>query len=274
MGPNFYEFQLMTSTKASVEQGEIERLKDMGNQAFKSGILEEALVRYSEGINLCESRGSDINRSLVSQLYSNRAAVHLALKSFELVASDCSRAIAFDCSNVKAFYRASKALMSLGSYSQAMEMCAKGLAVDKNHPDLARMLQECQCKLSGDPEPSRGFTEDDAINCQNNLKQLEDQVMMLANKRRAIEIEIARNSRTRSVLEQVEESTNCFKSFGRGFLHDDRSKIITGLSEKETAAELELKEVESTLEAVGKRKTACEKEMAEIVSFFQQKSRN
>ena len=264
----------MTSTETLVEQGEIERLKDLGNIAFKSGILEEALLRYSEGIKLSESRGSDIKRPLVSQLYSNRAAVHLALESFELVASDCSKAISLDSSNVKAYYRASKALMSLGSYSQAMEMCAKGLGVDMNHPDLAQMLRECQFKLSGEPEPARGFTEDDAINCQNNLKQLEDQVMMLTNKRRAIEIEIARNSRTRSVVEQVDESTNCFKSFGRGFLHDDRTKIITGLSEKESAAELELKEVESALEAVGKRKTACEKEMAEMVSFFQQKRRN
>lgn len=115
--------------------------KDKGNEAFKRGQPghRDALIFYTKGIN---EKPNDA--LLMSQLYNNRAAVHLALKNFGFAARDAALSIASDQSNVKAFWRAAKASLSLKKISEAEIFCQKGLDLFPENADLIAFKSEIE----------------------------------------------------------------------------------------------------------------------------------
>lgn len=113
--------------------------KEQGNEAFKRGQpgYQDALVFYTKGIN---EKPND--QLLMAQLYNNRAAVHLALKNFGFAAKDAALSISSDQGNVKAFWRAAKASLSLKKISEAEIFCQKGLGLFPDNSDLIVLKNE------------------------------------------------------------------------------------------------------------------------------------
>ena len=64
-----------------------EKLKAEGNDSFKAGNYEEALVKYTRAIELSD-KDSDKSTYL-----KNRAAVHLKKENYEKVVDDCTAAL-------------------------------------------------------------------------------------------------------------------------------------------------------------------------------------
>lgn len=115
--------------------------KDQGNEAFKSGRAgyKDALIFYTKGI---DQRPNDA--LLMAQLYNNRAAVQLAIKNYGYAVKDAALSISYDQSNVKAFWRASKASLALEKCAEAETFCKKGLELFPENTDLASLLNEIQ----------------------------------------------------------------------------------------------------------------------------------
>ena len=113
--------------------------KDQGNEAFKRGTTgyQDALTFYTKGI---DQRPEDA--LLFAQLYSNRAAVHLALKNYGFAARDAALAISHNSENIKAYWRASKAALFLEKIDEAETFCRKGLDVAPENSDLINLLRE------------------------------------------------------------------------------------------------------------------------------------
>lgn len=86
--------------------------KEKGNQAFKDKHWQRAIGFYTDAIKL---------NSNSATYYSNRAAAYLELSSFLQAEADCTKAIALDKKNVKAYLRRGTAREMLGYYKEAIE---------------------------------------------------------------------------------------------------------------------------------------------------------
>ena len=144
--------------------------KDQGNEAFKIGRsgYKDALVFYTKGIN----QGPD-DVLLMAQLYNNRSAVQLAVKNYGFAVRDAVLSISLDQSNVKAFWRASKASLALLKCAEAETFCKKGLELFPESSDLITLLNEIQAKrIQLDLERARiEAGKSEALKLQKAMKQ-------------------------------------------------------------------------------------------------------
>lgn len=82
-------------------------LQEQGNDLFKRGIqlkkkffLQQAIVKYSEGLKIQSLPRSQV----MSTLLGNRAQVHLRLLNNRLALEDAQKAVDIDKSNVKVIF--------------------------------------------------------------------------------------------------------------------------------------------------------------------------
>lgn len=112
--------------------------KEKGNQLFKEGRYDEAIESYGIGIE-CDPRNP--------VLYANRAMAFLRKNMLGVAEEDCSRALAWDDSYVKAYHRRGLAREGLGKLQLATEDFRKVLQLDPNNKEAAQRLQTLEQKV-------------------------------------------------------------------------------------------------------------------------------
>uniref|UniRef100_A0A669PE47 Protein unc-45 homolog B n=1 Tax=Phasianus colchicus TaxID=9054 RepID=A0A669PE47_PHACC len=120
-------------------QGEADpiQLKEEGNKYFQASDYERAAESYTKAMKLNK------DRALQAVLYRNRAACFLKKEEYAKAASDASRAIDINSSDIKALYRRSQALEKLGKLDQAFkdaQKCATMEPRNKNFQETLRRL--------------------------------------------------------------------------------------------------------------------------------------
>ncbi|KAK4197284.1 hypothetical protein QBC40DRAFT_285808 [Triangularia verruculosa] len=85
-------------------------------------------------------------RTLLEQLYVNRAACNLELKNYRSCTLDCAAALRLNPNNVKAFYRSAKALLAVNKITEADDACARGLEIDSSNAALQQLAKEIIAK--------------------------------------------------------------------------------------------------------------------------------
>ncbi|KAL8262027.1 hypothetical protein R6Q59_026076 [Mikania micrantha] len=120
-------------------------LKEEGNKYVKMG-----KKHYSQAIN-CYTRA--INQKALSDtetsiLFSNRAHVNLLLGNYGRALSDSEEAIKLSPTNVKAFYRAAKASLSLSKLVEAKAFSEKGLAQNPDNEELKKLNKQINLQIS------------------------------------------------------------------------------------------------------------------------------
>ncbi|KAK6937710.1 hypothetical protein RJ641_031218 [Dillenia turbinata] len=120
-------------------------LKEKGNQYVKMG-----KKHYSDAID-CYSRA--INQKVLSNaensiFFANRAHVNLLLGNYRRALTDAEEAIKLSPTNVKAFYRAARASLSLNLLAEAKSYCQSGLEVDQNNEELKKLVSQIDLKKS------------------------------------------------------------------------------------------------------------------------------
>ncbi|KAF4791048.1 Protein unc-45 B [Turdus rufiventris] len=113
------------------------QLKEEGNKYFQASDYEKALQSYTQAIKLNK------DKALQAVLYRNRAACFLKKEEYAKAASDASRAIDINASDIKALYRRSQALEKLGKLDQAFkdaQKCATLEPRNKNFQETLRRL--------------------------------------------------------------------------------------------------------------------------------------
>ena len=134
--------------------------KALGNDAFRSGALENALGWYGEAraslggwadfaaelaaYDAAGGRASGARQvaELRVDLCMNTAACHLKQRRFAEVLRHCGDALALDPACVKARYRRGLALAALGRCDEAEKALAEACALDGANREIARKLAE------------------------------------------------------------------------------------------------------------------------------------
>uniref|UniRef100_A0A9L0J4B8 Protein unc-45 homolog B n=1 Tax=Equus asinus TaxID=9793 RepID=A0A9L0J4B8_EQUAS len=118
-------------------EGEAAQLKEEGNRHFQLQDYKAATKSYSQALKLTK------DKALLATLYRNRAACGLKTENYVQAASDASRAIDINSSDIKALYRRCQALEHLGKLDQAfkdVQRCATLEPRNQNFQETLRRL--------------------------------------------------------------------------------------------------------------------------------------
>ncbi|KAF6098052.1 unc-45 myosin chaperone B [Phyllostomus discolor] len=121
---------------AEAEAGAVQ-LKEEGNRHFQLQDYKAAARSYGQALKLTK------DKALKATLYRNRAACGLKTESYAQAASDASRAIDINSSDIKALYRRCQALEHLGKLDQAfkdVQRCATLQPQNQSFQETLRRL--------------------------------------------------------------------------------------------------------------------------------------
>ncbi|NXY51072.1 UN45B protein, partial [Ceuthmochares aereus] len=111
------------------------QLKEEGNKYFQASDYEKAVQSYTQAIKLNK------DKVLQAVLYRNRAACFLKKEEYAKAASDASRAIDINSSDIKALYRRSQALEKLGKLDQAFKDAQKCATIEPRNKNFQETLR-------------------------------------------------------------------------------------------------------------------------------------
>ena len=131
--------------------------KERGNECFKVRGYVDAREFYEQGVHVLaieerkrangqittnpegiEDSEEEIaaQREMLESMYANRAACNLELDNYRACWLDCTAALRLNPRNVKAYYRAARALLKVDRIEEADDMCARGLSFDEENKSL------------------------------------------------------------------------------------------------------------------------------------------
>ncbi|XP_051875874.1 protein unc-45 homolog B isoform X2 [Pristis pectinata] len=116
------------------------QLKESGNEFFQNKDYDKAIDCYTKAIQLTKEK------KVLATLYRNRAACYLKKENYVPAASDASKAIDVDASDIKALFRRSQALEKLGKLDQAFKDAQRCATMEPKN----KMFQETLQRLNHD----------------------------------------------------------------------------------------------------------------------------
>lgn len=120
----------------------LDRAKEDGNAAFKSGRMAEAVRLYTQALEV-----DPANRGTNSKLYQNRAAARIKLKEYEGAISDCDLALKLDSTYTKARKTRANALGQNGDWDAAVKELKDLYEANPNEPGLAKEVRNAELEL-------------------------------------------------------------------------------------------------------------------------------
>ncbi|KAI6698838.1 hypothetical protein NL676_018957 [Syzygium grande] len=129
---------------AALKESAALELKEKGNDYVKLGKkhYSDAIDCYTRAIN--QKALSDFENSV---LFANRAHVNLLLGNYRRALTDAEESINLCQTNVKAFYRAAKASLSLNLLHEAKLYCENGLEKDPSNEELKKLATKVESNI-------------------------------------------------------------------------------------------------------------------------------
>ncbi|XP_048221703.1 protein unc-45 homolog B [Perognathus longimembris pacificus] len=122
-------------------EAEAAQLKEEGNRHFQRQDYKAATKSYSQALKLTK------DKTLLATLYRNRAACGLKMESYVQAASDASRAIDMDSTDIKALYRRCQALEHLGKLDQAFKDVQRCATLEPRNPNFQETLRRLNTSI-------------------------------------------------------------------------------------------------------------------------------
>ena len=126
------------SAAAAAKSGmsKAELLKTAGNDLFKAARFEDAIPKYTEAINACDSLSSKVAVAILN----NRAACNQQISNYGAVVDDTTLVLEAQPRNLKALLRRALAFEGLERYRACLNDVRQVLMLDPSHP-VANKLQ-------------------------------------------------------------------------------------------------------------------------------------
>ncbi|EPQ29519.1 uncharacterized protein PFL1_02738 [Pseudozyma flocculosa PF-1] len=113
--------------------------KEQGNTNFVHKRFREAAGFYTQAI---EAGPED--KALRETLHVNRAACNLELQNYGMCLRDTSATLAINPRNIKAYYRAARALLALDRSADCVKTCDLALTIDDANQAIAALRKKAQ----------------------------------------------------------------------------------------------------------------------------------
>lgn len=111
--------------------------KEAGNSCYKENDISGALENYTKAIEICEEINDE---KLLATCLKNRAAVFLKEEDYELVVSDCTRALEIVPNDPKSLFRRCQAHEALKQVDSAYKDAREVHRVDPKNPAIEPVL--------------------------------------------------------------------------------------------------------------------------------------
>ncbi|KAL3280994.1 hypothetical protein HHI36_004219 [Cryptolaemus montrouzieri] len=119
-----------TETEANYEAN---REREKGNECFKAGEYNSALIHYT----------SSLQYKTTVQCLNNRAVTYLKKEQYQNAVADCDSALAIEPRNLKANFRKAQALERLQLFEEGLGCIEECIRIDPNNIDV----QELACRI-------------------------------------------------------------------------------------------------------------------------------
>lgn len=130
-----FQYQLKKMTKTNLTPQE---WKEKGNEEFKDGLYEKALVSYTNALKLVNEDNFD--RAVYLK---NRAAVYLKQKEFNKAIKDCDDSLKIFPNDPKALFRRCQALEAIERYEEAYRDARAVVLIEPNN----KVIQQTVARL-------------------------------------------------------------------------------------------------------------------------------
>lgn len=140
----------MSSIRAAEQEDlrqQVQKLKEEGNVAFRSGNLASARRHYTDAIELDFKCGND--EKLTAALYANRAAAALGASDHAQAEGDCRRSLQREDSS-KVQVRCAEASVGLGKPAAALECLARALVIEPTNRKARDLIAALRREHSAD----------------------------------------------------------------------------------------------------------------------------
>ncbi|GFO38019.1 sperm-associated antigen 1-like [Plakobranchus ocellatus] len=124
---------------------DVQRLKDEGNQLFRSGQYGDAMTHYSTAISALEKETDQ--KVHLSVLLSNRAACHLKTGNCVEAVKDCKMSLQYVPHSLKPILRRAAAYEALERYADAYVDYKHAISIDKSADQAHQGASRCQSSL-------------------------------------------------------------------------------------------------------------------------------
>ncbi|XP_017499553.3 protein unc-45 homolog B isoform X1 [Manis javanica] len=128
-------------TESEMAEAEAVQLKEEGNRHFQLQDYKAAAKSYSQALKLTK------DKALLATLYRNRAACGLRTESYVQAASDASRAIDINSSDIKALYRRCQALEHLGKLDLAFKDVQRCVTLEPRNQSFQETLRRLNTSI-------------------------------------------------------------------------------------------------------------------------------
>ncbi|KAF2476859.1 TPR-like protein [Lindgomyces ingoldianus] len=120
----------------------LERMKEEGNVAFKTGKLQAAVDTYTKALEVDPS-----NKNTNSKILQNRALCYTKLKNWKPAISDCNKALELDPGYTKARKTKAKALGESGNWEEAVREFKAIHEANPSEPGIAKEIRNAELEL-------------------------------------------------------------------------------------------------------------------------------
>jgi len=246
-----------------------EKLKDEGNERFKDGEFEKAIVSYSKAIAI-----DDLNHLL----YANRAACYLSLDKYEDARSDSKKCIALDPSFVKAYLRLANAERYLGNKEEALRVVQEGISKfpagsakkAKGLYDFKKLEKELKHELNPKSRDDRqAMLSSEGSGDDSSVQVLGEKVINAKWKLTKLNREL--QFKQRELQEKQLIMTNLgaelsagarvpmYRTMGKGFLLQSAEELVESINKEATNAEKEFQSLKKGQDVLTRNLKEAEK---------------
>ena len=192
--------------------------KQLGNEHFKAGRYDSAIVQYSEAINV--DRKSPV-------YYSNRSAAYQAKGKWREAAADARESLSRDVSFVKAYLHLIRCCLQLKEPAEAAKALQSApLALVNNHAELAALSQTVQSEIKQAGNAALKAGQHDAAIQQYSLAISLDAAQPVYFSNRSAVYQAKRM--WREAAADAQQAIKLDRLFAKGYLHLAKCQVQMG----------------------------------------------
>jgi len=120
----------------------LDRMKEEGNNHFKSGRFQAAVDTYTAALEV-----DPLNKGTNSKILNNRAMCYTKLKQWQAAIDDCDKALQLDPSYTKARKTRAKALGESGDWEEAVRAYKNLQETNPEEPGIAKDIRNAELEL-------------------------------------------------------------------------------------------------------------------------------